>query len=143
LIRPSEVKRLQNEKDFVLKTNEPKKPNTRPQAFKPGNSGGPGRPKGSSGRTQALAVIDSILIEGKERLRAEFKKAFKENPIAFWEKYGQPLLPKEAILDVNLGGGDLDVIVKLDAKLEDLSIKALEQIAYSLKAGNRGSKPKG
>ena len=105
-------------------------------SFVKGKVGGPGRPKGSSGRTQALAVIDSILINGKERLRKEFKAAFEKDPIDFWEKYGQPLLPKEAILDVNLEqAGENEILIQLDEKLSGLSVKVLEALAYPNKAG--------
>ena len=65
--------------------------------------GGPGRPKGSSGRTKALAVLDGVIGKASNRkvLRESLQQRFDEAPDKFWKEYVVPLLPKEMQIDVN------------------------------------------
>lgn len=69
--------------------------------FQPGGPGGPGRPKGSvSGRAKAIALIDEIITENADDLRAALLQAFKRNPVAFWTKFGYPLVPQALVAKV-------------------------------------------
>lgn len=70
-----------------------------PARFQPGCTPGPGRPRGSvGGRAQAIALIDQIISENADDLRAALLQAFKKNPVAFWQKYGFPLVPQALIM---------------------------------------------
>ena len=69
--------------------------------FQPGGPGGPGRPKGSvGGRAQAIALIDQIISENADDLRAALLQAFKKNPVSFWTRYGFPLVPQALVAKV-------------------------------------------
>ena len=69
---------------------------------------GPGRPKGSvSGRRQALALLDEILgeEESKRAMRDALRHHLQKNPVAFFRQLVMPLLPSEAKIEVENGGG--------------------------------------
>ena len=69
--------------------------------FQPGGAPGPGRPKGSvGGRAQAIALIDQIISDNADDLRAALLAAFKKNPVAFWQRYGFPLVPQALVAKV-------------------------------------------
>ena len=75
--------------------------------FQPGVSGNPaGRPKGSGGRVQALAALDSML--GKRKNQRALVKALEVelqgNPVRFFKTIIMPLLPREAKLSVDNDG---------------------------------------
>lgn len=73
--------------------------------FSPGCTPGPGRPPGSwSGRRRALAIIDEMLSEegNAEALRAALQETFDADPAAFWLRFGAPLLPKGAKLELEI-----------------------------------------
>ena len=72
-----------------------------PTRFIPGGAPGPGRPKGSvGGRAQAIALIDQIISENADDLRAALLQAFKKNPVSFWTRYGFPLVPQALVAKV-------------------------------------------
>ena len=74
---------------------------TRPQRFQPGGPGGPGRPKGSvGGRAQAIALIDGIISEHADDLRAALVKEFQKSPVKFWQRFGFPLVPQALVAKV-------------------------------------------
>ena len=69
---------------------------------------GPGRPTGSvSGRRQALALLDEILgeEESKRAMRDALRHHLQKNPVAFFRQLVMPLLPSEAKIEVENGGG--------------------------------------
>ena len=69
--------------------------------FKPGGPPGPGRPKGSvGGRAQAIALIDQIITDNDDELRAALEKEFHESPVKFWQRYGFPLVPTALVAKV-------------------------------------------
>lgn len=72
-----------------------------PAQFTPGGPGGPGRPKGSvGGRAQAIALIDSIISENGDELRAALEKEFHKSPVKFWQRFGFPLVPQALVAKV-------------------------------------------
>ncbi len=69
--------------------------------FTPGCQPGPGRPKGSvGGRAQAIALIDSIISENGDELRAALEKEFHKSPVKFWQRFGFPLVPTAVLARV-------------------------------------------
>ena len=72
--------------------------------FQPGQSGNPrGRPVGSaSGRSKALAALDSLLSEQAtlDRMQAAFQAEFNKNPVRFFRQIIMPLLPRDTRLAV-------------------------------------------
>jgi len=69
--------------------------------FQPGGPGGPGRPKGSvGGRAQAIALIDSIISENGDELRAALETEFHKSPVKFWQRFGFPLVPQALVAKV-------------------------------------------
>lgn len=77
-----------------------------PSLFQPGGTPGPGRPKGSvGGRAQAIALIDSIITENGNELRAALEKEFHASPTKFWQKYGFPLVPQSLVAKVETSPG--------------------------------------
>lgn len=72
-----------------------------PVRFIPGGAPGPGRPKGSvGGRAQAIALIDSIISENGDELRAALEKEFHKSPVKFWQRFGFPLVPQALVAKV-------------------------------------------
>lgn len=72
-----------------------------PTRFIPGGAPGPGRPKGSvSGRAKAIALIDEIITDNADDLRAALEAEFHNNPTQFWTKYGFPLVPQALVAKV-------------------------------------------
>ena len=72
-----------------------------PALFQPGCAPGPGRPKGSvGGRARAIALIDDILTENAEDLRAALLKEFQKSPVRFWQRFGFPLVPQSLVARV-------------------------------------------
>lgn len=72
-----------------------------PARFQPGCAPGPGRPKGSvGGRAQAIALIDSIISENGDELRAALEKEFHKSPVKFWQRFGFPLVPQALVARV-------------------------------------------
>lgn len=73
--------------------------------FKPGGKGGPGRPKGSSGRTQAFGAVNAVMAEAENmrKFKAALQKAFdKGGPIAYYLTFLAPFIPKENRLELDL-----------------------------------------
>ena len=85
--------------------------NPNPQnRFTPGCQPGPGRPQGSvGGRARAIQLIDSILAENADELRASLLKEFHRNPLRFWQRYGFPLVPQASLVRVE-GSGDAGAV---------------------------------
>jgi hypothetical protein len=79
-------------------------------------TGGPGRPKGVSGRQQALSILDSIFADSnnKEILRQKLQEKFDKDPVKFFDEYDIPLLPKDTTFGFKNSEG------------EDLSINTIE-----------------
>jgi len=72
-----------------------------PARFQPGCAPGPGRPKGAvGGRAQAIALIDSIISENGDELRAALEKEFHKSPVKFWQRFGFPLVPQALVAKV-------------------------------------------
>lgn len=72
-----------------------------PTRFIPGGAPGPGRPKGSvSGRAKAIALIDEIITDNADDLRAALLQEFRKNPVRFWTRYGFPLVPQALVAKV-------------------------------------------
>ena len=70
-------------------------------AWKPGQSGNPSggkKPRGFSGRMQALAVLDKVMGEEKNKAKLErfLQKEFDKAPVEFFKTFVMPLLPKES-----------------------------------------------
>lgn len=68
----------------------------------PGENPTAGRPKGCfSGRHKALNALDAMLAKEKNiaALSKAFQAKFAANPVAFYERYVVPLLPKELKLE--------------------------------------------
>jgi hypothetical protein len=98
-------------------------------------NGGPGRPKGSvSGRSQALAVLDEVCGDTKikEVMRKELMAKAMANPVGFFMKIVVPLIPKEAVINMNLHEDTNNAILET---LSELTTKDLEKLAYPDKAG--------
>jgi len=69
--------------------------------FEKGNSGGPGRPRGSrSGRAQVLGLLDKIFAESENIKIVEeaLGKDFQKDPVKFFNKYAVALAPKDLSL---------------------------------------------
>ena len=67
-------------------------------------TGGPGRPKGSvGGRRKALQAMDKLLAEkgSIEALEGAWRKALEKNPLGFWKKVVEPLIPKDMRLELS------------------------------------------
>jgi len=64
--------------------------------------GGPGRPKGSSGRTAALALLDKICRESETQALFEgaLRKMLAKDPIGWFNKFVVPFAPKELSIDI-------------------------------------------
>lgn len=67
--------------------------------FKPGNPGGPGRPKGSRNHDGLNVVLDMLkgFISDKKNiltLKNDFQVKFDKNPTRFYSSLIMPLLPK-------------------------------------------------
>jgi len=72
-----------------------------PARFQPGCTPGPGRPKGSvGGRAQAIALIDQIISENGDELRAALEKEFHKSPVKFWQRFGFPLVPQALVAKI-------------------------------------------
>jgi len=81
--------------------------------FKKGNPGGPGRKPGSvGGRRLILQELDRVLAqEGNvEKFSNACQDEFNKDPLAFWYKYGMPLLPQGFVLGTT---EDVEIIVKM------------------------------
>ncbi len=81
----------------------------RPYQFRPGQSGNPTggkKPAGFVGRIQALAVLDKVMGEerNKEKLQKFLQKAFDKDPVGFFKDFVMPLLPKESKGLIESGG---------------------------------------
>ena len=88
--------------------------------FKPGNGGGPGRPKGSvSGRTKSLQTLDAMLAktDNQEKLMRHLQDMFDKNPSGFLLKFIYPLAPKNVTFDA--GDNELTVTIKPPKKTDD------------------------
>ena len=75
-----------------------------PGPGRPFKKGEGGRPKGAvSGRTKALQALDALLKDpaNVEKLEAAWQKALDTNALGFWKKIVEPLLPKNATLEVS------------------------------------------
>lgn len=72
-----------------------------PARFQPGCTPGPGRPKGSvGGRARAIQLIDEILTENGDELRAALETEFHKSPVKFWQRFGFPLVPQALVAKV-------------------------------------------
>ena len=71
----------------------------------PGKSGNPhGRPRGS--RTVAIEIIYKMFSKyGKKAFAQEMRKLVKQNPVAYYLKFIQPIQPK----DITFLAGDKDI----------------------------------
>lgn len=98
-----------------------------PAQFQPGGPGGPGRPKGSvGGRAQAIALIDSIISENGDELRAALEKEFHKSPVRFWQRYGFPLVPQAVIakVDSQPAGGSPWISILEATRLREIEARA-------------------
>jgi len=101
----------------------PREAGKRPR-FAPGN---PGRPKGLSGRSAALARFDAV-CKNKRNLSAIEKALSAEcqrDPLAFWKDYIVPLLPKGIQLEQWL---HMDVDVRADVGALAVIARALHDV---------------
>ena len=102
--------------------------------FQPGNSGGPGRPKGStSGRAKALAALDRILgqEENIKKFEKELQDEFERGPIDFFRTFAMPLLPKNVIVESLQSQIELErLYASIDETLSQMSTEDLRKIAY-------------
>ena len=75
--------------------------------FMEGTSPGPGRHPSSWGRVQALRVLDDLVSnsENQVKLRDAMQHVFDENPVRFFKSIIMPLLPRSALLGVELTNG--------------------------------------
>jgi hypothetical protein len=87
---------------------------TLPQAFKPGNPGGPGRPKGIPNKlamqTKEMFLLAADGIGGLDRL-IEWIKADPTNERIFWSQMMTKMLPHEL---TGAGGGALALTIVRD-----------------------------
>ena len=101
--------------------------------FQPGGPGGPGRPRGSvGGRAQAIALIDQIISENADDLRAALLQAFKKNPVAFWQKYGFPLVPQALIMKTETHATQHNPWMSLEEAIETRGLAYLGQQALRM-----------
>jgi len=81
--------------------------NLKPYQWKPGQSGNPGGPKKgvAGGRSAALRQLDEMLsrTENLRVLRAALEKDFRKNPMRFFRDVVMPLLPKQAVSQLQSG----------------------------------------
>ena len=80
-----------------------------PYAWKPGQSGspkGPARGTKHGGRMNALRTLDKILNRSgnMEKLERSLQRRFNRDPVAFFESFVMPLLPKQAMGVLESGG---------------------------------------
>ncbi len=77
--------------------------------FAAGKSGNPsGRPKGAlGGRARALAGLDKMLAQKKNAdvLVKALEEEFRADPVRFFKTVVMPLLPRDAKVEVDRGGG--------------------------------------
>jgi len=93
--------------------------------FRPGDPGGPGRPRGSvSGRTAALHTLDRVLGEEQNlaRLGEAFRRELEQDPLRFWRTIVMPLLPKQAKLDLGTDTED-EAIARCHQMVQELARK--------------------
>ena len=101
--------------------------------FQPGGAPGPGRPKGSvGGRAQAIAIIDSIITDNADDLRAALLAAFKKNPVAFWQKFGFPLVPQALVAKVETQAQTHSPWMSLEEAIETRGLAYLGQQALKM-----------
>ena len=94
--------------------------------FKQGGAPGPGRPKGSvGGRAQAIALIDSIITENSDELRAALETEFHKSPVKFWQRFGFPLVPQALVARVETTGA----VITWASLLETLKGPAIDAAA--------------
>lgn len=79
----------------------------KPYQWKPGQSGNPaGSKKGVlGGRSAALRELDAMLAKAENLrvLREALEKDFRKNPMRFFKDVVMPLLPKQAVSQLNSG----------------------------------------
>ncbi len=69
--------------------------------FEKGNPGGPGRPRGS--RTLAVDIIYEVFEQyGAARFKEMMKAEVNADPVKFYSKYINPILPKEQTINTNV-----------------------------------------
>ena len=78
-------------------------------AWKPGQSGspkGPARGTKHGGRMNALRTLDKLLNRSgnMEKLERSLQRRFNRDPVAFFESFVMPLLPKQAMGVLESGG---------------------------------------
>ena len=104
-----------------------------PVRFIPGGAPGPGRPKGSvGGRAQAIALIDQIISENADDLRAALLAAFKKNPVAFWQRYGFPLVPQALVAKVETQATTHNPWMSLEEAIETRGLAYLGRQALQM-----------